>query len=59
MHCLFTCEKNYYVNGSYCIPCQSPCKTCDSLYNVCSSCITGFLYLGQCIQNCLPGYFKN
>lgn len=43
-----------------CSLCQSPCNTCDTLFDSCSSC-SGSLNLlnGKCIPSCPSGYYNS
>ena len=39
------------ISEARCIPCVSPCATCDRLPNFCKSCLPGFIPVGQRCRN--------
>lgn len=50
--CLLACPSYYYINGSVCANCISPCLTCSASTN-CSSCVTGYnFYQNSCLSVC-------
>lgn len=50
----------YYMDGQLgqCLGCVYPCLTCVNA-SYCSSCSSGYLWLGSCLGSCLNGYFQN
>lgn len=45
-------------NSYQCISCFSPCKTCITSGNVCTSCVSGYSLQGTtCVSSCQAGYY--
>lgn len=50
--CLLACPSNYYINGSVCANCISPCLTCDTSTS-CTSCVAGYnFFQNSCLSVC-------
>ncbi|KAL4502619.1 hypothetical protein ABPG73_014376 [Tetrahymena malaccensis] len=50
-----SCNDGFYLDGTKCKACSSPCKTCDSSSSKCLSCITNYTYDSTkniCNPNC-------
>ncbi|KAL4468978.1 hypothetical protein ABPG73_019746 [Tetrahymena malaccensis] len=50
-----SCNGGFYIVGSKCLECSSPCKTCISSSQKCLSCITNYDYVvdqNKCIGTC-------
>lgn len=68
MHYLFnySCSKSCISSMTYpntltmaCERCYNPCRTCIKTAINCSSCLTGYLYLNNCLMECPISYFIN
>jgi hypothetical protein len=45
---------NYYINGTECKSCVSPCKTCTgALSTECSTCVNEYYLDGTECKNCI------
>jgi hypothetical protein len=59
VRCIQNCTTlSLFVNGSECISCQSPCKSCNSTAIDCLECQPGYLVQkSSCVQNCSAYYY--
>ena len=61
--CYVSCPNGTYDNNFNCEDCHPDCKTCDQASQAdntnCRSCLSSnkFLHLGNCIDNCIKGYY--
>lgn len=56
------CDSGYFRNDAdkICEQCKSPCQSCDTDVNSCTTCKSGYyLYRGTCRQQCPEDYFIN
>lgn len=57
--CVAECSEFYAEVGEQCLPCKSPCKTCEYQDYACTSCDGRdgaiFLYGPQCLADCPAG----
>ena len=64
-NCVSICPNETLIIGFKCIKCHSDCQTCEGPSNKitsnCKSCISPdkFLEIGNCVSNCLNGYYTD
>ena len=57
--CYSSCPSGSYLTTDLvnCLACGSPCATCQSSATNCTSCLTAYYYLGQCVDACPDNFY--
>lgn len=56
--CMSQCPTKYFISGTTCSPCISPCSSCTS-ETVCLSCVQGYWNGTNCAAACPAGTYAN
>lgn len=56
--CVSSCPSKYFLSGSICSPCISPCGSCTS-QTTCLSCVEGFWNGSACSSVCPSGTYAD